>query len=158
KSTSRQVVLDYQRRFGDKFQYWFSSHRCLVFCELEHAQIILADRHTFEQSPLFFGNIVLICSNDIIILTSAKWKRHIRVLLPMLRRAKIIGHLETIVQCADRFIDQNFHPDQVHRDLVSSCQSFAMNVIGLIEFGCDFDMYADSLIKEAFYDITSYAM
>ncbi|CAF3669995.1 unnamed protein product [Rotaria sordida] len=147
-----QVFLDYQRRFGDKFQFWFGSHRCFVFCGVEHAQIIFAGRHTFEQSPLFFPNFDLFCPNAIVMLTGAKWKRHIRVLLPMLKRAKIIGHLETIVQCADRFIDQNLHPDQVHRDLVSCCQSFTMNVIGFIGFDHDFDAHINSPIKKAFRD------
>ncbi|CAF0940799.1 unnamed protein product [Rotaria sordida] len=152
KLSFHQVFLDYQRRFGDKFQFWFGSHRCFVFCGVEHAQIIFADRHTFEQAPLSFPNFDLLCPNAIVMLTGAKWKRHIRVLLPMLKRAKIIGHLETIVQCADRFIDQNLHPDQVHRDLVSCCQSFTMNVIGFIGFDHDFDAHINSPIKKAFRD------
>ncbi|CAF1039584.1 unnamed protein product [Rotaria sp. Silwood1] len=158
KSTFHQVLLDYQRRFGDKFQYWFGSYRCLVFCRIEHAQIIFADRHTFEQSPLFVPNFDLLCPNGIIMLTGAKWKRHMRVLLPMLKRAKMISHLETIVRCADRFIDENLHPGQVHRDLISCCQSFTINVIGLIGFEYDFDIHVNSLIKKAFHDFMFYAI
>ncbi|CAF4572301.1 unnamed protein product [Rotaria sp. Silwood2] len=156
KSTFAQVMFDYQRRFGDKFQFWLGSHRCLVFCRMEHAQTIFADHHTFEQSPLFLPNFDLFCPNGITMLTGARWKRHIRVLLPMLKRAKIIGHLDTIVECADRFIDQNLHPGQVHRDLISCCQSFTMNVIGLIGFNSDFDIHVNLPIKKAIQDILFY--
>ncbi|CAF3811990.1 unnamed protein product [Rotaria sp. Silwood1] len=145
-------MFDYQRRFGDKFQFWFGSHRCLVFCQMEHAQTIFSDRDTFERAPLALPNFDLLCPNGLMLLTGAKWKRHIRVLLPMLKRAKIISHLETIVECADRIIDQNLHPSQVHRDLITCCQSFTMNVIGFIGFDHDFDIHVNSPIKEAFQD------
>ncbi|CAF2962272.1 unnamed protein product [Rotaria sp. Silwood2] len=158
KTTFTQVILDYQRRFGDKFQFWFGSYRCLVFCQMEHAQTIFADRHTFEQSPLFLPNFDLLCPNGIAMLTGAKWKRHIRVLLPMLKRAKIVGHLERIVECADRFIDQNLHSGQVHRDLIPCCQSFTMNVIGFIGFDYDFDIHVNSPIKKAFQDFIFHAV
>ncbi|CAF1220699.1 unnamed protein product [Rotaria sordida] len=128
-STFREVMLDYQHRFGDKFQFWFGSHR-------------------------YFN---LLCSNGIIMLTGARWKRHIRVLLPMFKRTKIIGHLETIVECADRFIDQNLHSDQIHRDLISCCQSFTINVIGFIGFDYDFDIHVNLSIKKAFQDFIFYA-
>lgn len=152
ESTFNQVMIDYQHRFGDKFQYWFGSHRCLAFCRLEHAQAIFADRHTFEQSPLFLPNFDLLCPNGIVMLAGAKWKRHVRVLLPMLKRAKIVGHLEMITQCTDRFIDRYLHTGQIHRDLHAACQSLTMNVIGFIGFDCDFDAHVDSPIKKAFLD------
>ncbi|CAF4026968.1 unnamed protein product, partial [Rotaria sp. Silwood1] len=78
KSTLTQTMLDYQRRFGDKFQFWFGSHRCPTFCQMEHAQTIFSDRYTFEQSPLFVPNFDLLCPNGIVMLNGAKWKRHIR--------------------------------------------------------------------------------
>ncbi|CAF3143200.1 unnamed protein product, partial [Rotaria sp. Silwood2] len=152
KSTVTQIMLEYQLRFGDKFQFWFGSHRCLTFCRMEHVQAIFSDRHTFEQSPLFLPNFDLLCPNGIFVLSGLKWKRHIRVLLPMLKRTKIIVHLESIVQCADRFIDRNLHPNDVHRDLRSCCQSFTMNVIGLLEFDYDFDLQINVPIKKAFYN------
>ncbi|CAF1445641.1 unnamed protein product [Rotaria sp. Silwood1] len=158
KSTLTQTMLDYQRCFGDKFQFWFGSHRCPTFCQMEHAQTIFSDRYTFEQSPLFVPNFDLLCPNGIGMLNGAKWKRHIRVLLPMLKRAKIIGYLERIVQCADRFIDRNLHSSQVHGNLISSCQSFTMNVIGLIGFDNDFDIHVNSSIKKAFQDLISHAV
>ncbi|CAF1470330.1 unnamed protein product [Rotaria sordida] len=156
ESAFHQVLLDYQHHFGDKFQYWLGSHRCLVFCRIEHAQTIFADRRTFENSPLNHSNFDLFCPNSLVLLTGAKWKRHMRILLPMLKLAKIIGHLETIVQCADRFIDQNLHPGQIHRDLLSCCESLTMNVIGFVAFGCDFDIHANSQIKKAVHDFESY--
>ncbi|CAF4423388.1 unnamed protein product, partial [Rotaria sp. Silwood2] len=152
ESTFHEMMLDYQRRFGDKFQFWFGSHRCFIFCRIDHAQTIFANRHSFEQSPFILPNFDLFCPNGITILTGARWKRHVRVLSPMFKRRNIIGHLDTIVECADRFIDRNLDPGQIHRDLVSRCQSLTMNIIGLIGFDQDFDVQVNLHIKKAFQD------
>src|ERR1700722_16600546 len=95
---------------------------------------IFTDRHTFEQSPLFLPNFDLLCPQGIIMLTGAKWKRHVRIILPMLKRAKIISHLDTIVEYADRFIDRHLNDGHIHTDLLRSCQTLTMNIIGLIGF------------------------
>ncbi|CAF2415965.1 unnamed protein product [Rotaria sp. Silwood2] len=158
QSSFAQVTLDYQRRFGDKFQYWFGSLRCLVFCRMEHAQTIFDDRHIFEQSPLVLPNFDVFCPGSVSMLTGARFKRHIRVLSPILKRAKIINYLEIIVECADRFIDQHLCPGQVNRDLVSCCRSFGLNVIGFIEFGHDFDIHVDLPIKKAIDDFLYHAV
>ncbi|CAF3920206.1 unnamed protein product [Rotaria sordida] len=65
--------------------FWFGPHRCIVFCRPEHAQIIFTDRHNFEQSPLIMPYFDLLCPYGISLLTGAKWKRHIRVMLPMFK-------------------------------------------------------------------------
>jgi cytochrome P450 len=156
KITFHEVMIDYQRRYGDKFMFWFGSHPCLVFCLPEHAQTIFADRHTFEQSPLFLPNFDLLCPHGIFLLTGAKWKRHIRVMLPMFKRAKVIHYLEAIVDCTDRFIDQYFSNNQVHTNLITRCQSLTMNIIGLIGFDYNLDGTIDSSVKQAFEDFTYY--
>ncbi|CAF1080174.1 unnamed protein product [Rotaria sordida] len=97
KQTFPEVLIDYQRRYSDKFMFWFGPHRCIVFCRPEHAQIIFTDRHNFEQSPLIMPYFDLLCPYGISLLTGAKWKRHIRVMLPMFKRTKMITHLDTIL-------------------------------------------------------------
>jgi cytochrome P450 len=156
KSTFHEVMLDYQRQYGDKFVFWFGSNPCIAFCLPEHAQTIFSNRHTFEQSPSFLPNFDLICPHGIIMLAGAKWKRHIRVMLPALKRVKMLQHFDTIIECADRFIDQCLNDNQVHTDLVLRCQTVTMNIFGLIAFDYDLESSVDSPSKTAFHDFISH--
>lgn len=144
-----EMLIDYQRRFGDKFMLWFSHHPCPVFCLREQAQAIISDRHTFEQSQLFLPNCDLLCQNAIFLLTGPKWKRHIRVMSSIFKRAKITHYLDTIVECTDRFIDQHLHHNQVHTDLKRHCQSLLVNIMGFIAFNFDFDSALDVPLQNA---------
>ena len=152
KTTFHEVLLDYQRRYGDKFMFWFGSYPCLVFCLPEHARTIFSDRQTFEQSPLFLPNFDLLCPHGIFLLTGSKWKRHIRVMLPVFKRAKITHYLDTIIECTDRFIEQHLHNNQIHKDLKKHCQSLLMNIIGFIAFSYDFNTALDVSLKDALED------
>jgi cytochrome P450 len=157
KKTFPEVLIDYQRQYGDKYVFWFGPHPCIVFCRPEHVEAILTDRQTFEQSPFAMPNFDLLCPHALSLLRGAKWKRHARVMVPMFKRAKMIAHLDTILQCADRFIDQNLRDGEIHRNLCSCCQSLTMNVIGFIGFDYDFDNITDSQLKIAFEDFIAYA-
>ena len=155
KATFCETILDYQRRYGDKFVFWFGSYPCITFCLPEHAQTILSDRNTFEQSPLFLPNFHLLCPQGLVVLAGAKWKRHIRVMLPLFRRAKVMQYLDTIVKCTDHFIDQGLGNGQIHTDLLQRCQALTMSVIGLVGF--DYDLSnVDSPTRIAFHDFSYY--
>ncbi|UJR20344.1 hypothetical protein I4U23_023475 [Adineta vaga] len=158
RRTFHEIMHAYQKEYGDKFVYWFGSQPTVVFCLIEHAQTIFSDRQTFEQSPLFLPNFELIAPHGIVTLSGAKWKRHVRVMLPMFKRAKVIQHLDIISECADRFIDQYLIPDQIHTDLVRQCQTVTMNVIGFIAFDYDLDSQVNVKSKTMFYDIITSAV
>jgi cytochrome P450 len=152
KVTFHEVMLDYQRRFGDTFLFWFGPNPCITFCTVEHAQAIFADRSTFDQSPLFLPNFDLLCPHSIFMPTGSKWKRHVRVMLPMFKRAKVIHHSEIIVDCIDRWTDRCLKDGHVHTDLFAHCGSLTMNIIGLLGFDYDFDQRSDASFKEALED------
>ena len=152
KKAPHEMLIDYQRRYGDKFMLWFGHHRCVVFCLREHAQTIFSDRHTFEQSQLILPNCDLLCPHGLFLLTGLKWKRHIRVMLTMFKGAKITHYLKTIVECTDRLIDQHLHHNQVHKDLKMHCQSLFANIMGFIAFNCDFNSALNVPLKNALED------
>ncbi|CAF1016907.1 unnamed protein product [Adineta ricciae] len=155
KKSFHEVMHQYQQEYGDKFVFWFGTYPILVFCSLEHAKAIFADRHTFEQSPLFLPNFELFCPHSIVTFSGSKWKRHARVMMPMFKRAKVIQHLDVIAECADRFIDQCLIADQVHTNLVRQCQTVTMNVIGFIAFDYDLGAEMNSKTKVMFEDFIS---
>ena len=152
KISFHEILHDWQRQYGDKFLFWFGSRPTFVFCLPEHAKAILFDRQRFEQSPLFLPNFDLICPANITILTGERYKRHARIMLPVFKRAKVIPHIDTIVECADRFIDQHLKENEIHRNLVEQCQTLTTNVIGLIGFDYDLQNYRESGSKIALAD------
>lgn len=157
KITLHEVLHNFQRKYGDIFVYWFGPEPCITFCLPEHAQMIFSDRQTFEQSPLFLPNFDLICPSGIVIIAGAKWKRHARIMIPAFKRAKMIPHIDTIIECTDRFIDQCLKENEIHTDLVYRCQTLTMNIIGFIGFDYDLESSVDSPLKLAFHDFVFYS-
>lgn len=158
KVSFHEIMDDYQRRYGDKFVFWFGSSPNFVFCLPEHARAIFSDRQRFEQSPLFLPNFDLICPANITILTGDRYKRHARIMLPVFKRAKVIQHIETITECADRFIDKYLKENEVHTNLVDSCQVLTTNVIGFIGFDYDIQNCRDSDSKIALPDLVFHVL
>ena len=67
-----------------------------------------------------------------------RWKRHARVVLPMLKRAKIAQYVDTIVACTDRFIETQLIKDNGGKnDLIAKCQAFLLSIIVSIAFDSD---------------------
>ena len=158
KTSFHEIMHDYQRRYGDKFVFWLGSTPNFVFCLPEHAKTIFSDRQRFEQSPLFIPYFDLLCPANITILTGDRYKRHARIMLPVFKRAKVIQHIETIIECADRFIDKHLKDNEVHTNLVDCCQVLTINVIGFIGFDYDIQSYRDSGSKIALQDLAFHVL
>jgi cytochrome P450 len=90
-------------------------------------------------------------------LSGEKWKRHIRVILPAFKRAKIMQYIDTIIECTDRFIDQSLIDKQVHKDLVHRCQRLTTNIIGFIAFDYDLESEVGSALQTVLHDFIYYA-
>ena len=150
KTTITEILMNYQRRFGDTFVFWFGPYSCLTFCQAEQIQAIFADRQMFDQSPLFLPNFDLLCPHGIFLPTGPKWKRHARVMIPMFKKAKIMHHADLILHCADRWIEQNIKDGEIHIEVLNNCRALTMNIIGLIAFDYDFDSAQDHTVTRAF--------
>jgi cytochrome P450 len=73
----------------------------------------------------------------------AKFKRHTSVLSSLFRRNKIVGYLDTIIECTDKLLDRwrmnNKDPTYVHLDMVKQTQQLLINIFGFIGF--DYDLH-----------------
>ncbi len=157
RNAIHEVFSTYQHDYGDVFLFWFGPYPCPVFCLPEHAQAIFSDRQTFDESKLSLPNFDLLCPNGIVNLTGAKWKRHVRVMLPMFKRAKIAPYLETILHSTDQFIDRHLDDNRIYTDLVLRSQLLLMNIIALIAFNYNLDAALDSSLTLALQDFVYYA-
>jgi cytochrome P450 len=135
RKTFHEVFSDLKRIYGDIFTFWFGPYRCLVFNRVEHAQHILTSRHTYEISDIITANFSLLIPNSMFVSRNETWKRHARVVLPMLKRAKVLQYLDTIVTCTDWFIDTHLTKnDGGRKDLGAKCQALLFDIIGSIVF------------------------
>lgn len=150
KKAFHEVLSEFQHRFGDIFQFWLASHRCIVFCQLEHVEVILRNRHIFELSPLGLPNFDLMIPNGISMVYGEHWKRHAKVLVPLFKRANICHNFPEVMRLIDRFIVHKFRAEGVHSNLAENCKLLALNLSGLTTLECDFNTETDSSIKNAF--------
>lgn len=92
-----------------------------------------------------------------------KFKRHSTFTGPLFRRAKILGHLTTIIDCTDKLSDRwRTHyndPNQVHLNMIEQSQQLLMAAFGYIAFDYDLQTLDDqpenshNELTQAFYSL-----
>lgn len=131
-------------RFGDVFQFWMGANHCYVFCRPEHLEEIYNDRHRFERADIRTKTFGLIAENMIINLTGWKYKRHAKVVLPMLRKARFRSQTSLIVDCADQLVEiwrirlNKSKKELICTSLVSDLQQLMLDTFTLLTFDYDF--------------------
>lgn len=91
----------------------------------------------------------------------SQYKRHILVVMPLFRRAKILPQIDTIIECTDKLLHnwRNQNDGQIHTDIVDQCQKLLLNIFSLIAFDYDLHTLDDttdqtsSQLKTALVDI-----
>lgn len=66
------VLQDFQRKFGDLFQFWVGSVRLIVVSGHEDVHHIFAHRHVYEQGGVFLDKYRLINPDALICLTGKR--------------------------------------------------------------------------------------
>ncbi|CAF4117130.1 unnamed protein product [Rotaria magnacalcarata] len=128
-----------------------------VLSRIDHVQHVLADRHTYDIAETTARNFGVLFPTGLIALRGNEWKRHARFILPMLKRAKVLPYLNTIVTCTDRFIDEKLtrRNGEIHMDLVEQSQRLLLSIIGFIAFDYDLETTSTSGtfdLRDAFND------
>lgn len=157
-----EVHHEFKQKYGDAFSFWVGPFHTIVLSRMEHAKHILSDRQAYDMTSRVSETFGIIMPNGLISLRGDTWKRHARFILPIFKRSKILLHLDTIVTCIDRFIDEQFvnQDGKIHTDLVVQCQNVLLNIIALIAF--DYDLESSSKtdainLRNAFNDFVYYA-
>jgi hypothetical protein len=72
----------------------------------------------------------------------AKYKRHASITNVLLRRGKIIGHLDIIMDCADKLLTRwrtnNNDPTYIHLNMFEQMQQLVLDSFGHIFFDYSF--------------------
>ncbi|CAF1474940.1 unnamed protein product [Adineta steineri] len=94
-----------QKQFGDIFQIWVGSNHYYVFCRPEHAEQIHSDRHIFDRADVRTKTFGLIAEDFLITLAGSKYKRHAKVIIPMLRKHRFQSQISIIINYVDELIE-----------------------------------------------------
>jgi cytochrome P450 len=140
RKASHEVFLELKQIYGDVFTFWFGPCRCLVFSRVDHVQHIFTSRYIYETSDILTSIFALMIPKSLFPSRDQKWKRHARVVVPMLKRINILQYFDTILACTDRFIDTLLTKDDSGRkNLLSKCQELLLNITGSILLDHDLD-------------------
>ncbi|CAF1486220.1 unnamed protein product [Adineta ricciae] len=157
-----EVFAKLKENFGDAYLFWLGPYPSIILSRIEYVQHVLTDRHTYDQATSTTSSFGILFPSGLIALRGETWKRHARFILPMFKRAKILPYLNTIVNCIDHLVDEQFvkHNGEIRTDLVVQCQNVLLNVIARIAFDYDLELSSktDSIhLREAFNDFVCYA-
>ncbi|CAM2703726.1 unnamed protein product [Rotaria socialis] len=152
-----EALAELKAKFGDAFSFWLGPYYSIVLSRIDHVQHVLADRHTYDIAETTTRNFGVLFPTGLIALRGNEWKRHARFILPMLKRAKVLPYLDTIVTCTDRFIDEKLsrRNGEIHMDLVEQSQRLLLSIIGFIAFDYDLETTSTSGtfdLRDAFND------
>ncbi|CAF2181970.1 unnamed protein product [Rotaria magnacalcarata] len=149
--TLPEAIAELKEKYGDVFSFWFGPYYSIVLSRIDHVQHVLADRHTYDIAETTTRTFGILFPRGLLALRGDEWKRHARFILPMLKRAKVLPYLDTMIACTDRFIDEKLarQNGEIHTDLVEQSQRLLLDIIGFIAF--DYDL--DSLSSHDGYDL-----
>lgn len=95
----------------------------------------------------------------------AEFKRHAAFTGPLFRRAKLLVHFNTILDCTDRLLDRwrtNYtDPKAVHFNMIEQSQQLLLAVFGYIAFDYDLQTLDGQTVSQpneltqAFYDLVN---
>ena len=79
------------------------------------------------------------------IYSGAKYKRHSTLAVPLLRRAKIISNLDTIIDYTDRLLAKwRNNPIDIHTNIVQNCENLILEIFSSIAFNYDLKILDNS--------------
>ncbi len=95
------------------------------------------------------------------------FKRHATVIVPLLRRGKVVSNFELIIDCTDRLLNnwRRKPCEKIHTDIVRQSQNLMLAMFGFIGFNYDFETLNDDesennneLTKELQYKMSVFQM
>ena len=135
-----EAISSLETKYGDLVCFRVLFRRLIIVSRVDYVEHILSSRKLYDISDLTTQNFSLLFPNGLLSLKGEAWKRHARLMVPVFRRSKILIHFDTIIDCIDHFINENFvnKKEKIHKDLVEKCQHVLLRIIARIAFNYDF--------------------
>ena len=132
-----------QKLYGDIFQYWLGSNHFYVFCRPDHAEQIYHHRNAIDRAEMHKNTFGLIAEGALITLIGPQFKRHAKVVLPMLKKHKFLTQISMMTNCVDQLIEiwkvryENKH-DTICTCIVTDNQLLLLDLFTLLTFDYNF--------------------
>jgi cytochrome P450 len=144
-TSNKQVIDSYihglekmQNQFGDIFQVWIGSNHYFVFCRPEHAEKMYSERHIFDRADMRLKTFGLIAENSLITLIGPKYKRHAKVIMPMLKKQRFKSQISIIIDCVDQLIQiWKDRDDIICTSIVTDNQQLMLDTFSLLTYDYD---------------------
>ena len=78
-----------EKKYGDIFSFRIGFRRIIILSRIDYIQHILSNRQIYDISEMTTRNFSLLFPGGLLALKGDMWKRHARLMLPMLRRHQI---------------------------------------------------------------------
>ncbi|CAF3746745.1 unnamed protein product [Rotaria sp. Silwood1] len=143
-----QALCNLQEKFGDIFQYAIGLNSRLVFCRPHQAEYILStQRQTYETITELKNVLTLFMPKALIMQCGFDHKRLNRIMLPLLRKYRILPYMHNILDRTDELLrdwkkkyggDRN--TGKINFQIFEDYSSLTLEIIGLIAFDYDFNI------------------
>ena len=138
KNSLANALQRFQQNYGDVFLFHYFSTPIIVFNTIEHVQDIYKNRHLLDRFDLFHTNATTVLPNSLLSVKNEEWKKHARVVEPLLKRSALTPHLDEIVKCTDALIEKwtlETSGDELQSDVIDQCQRLLMNIMLSVSYG-----------------------
>ena len=138
KNSMANALLKFQQDYGDIFQFHYFSTRIFVFNTVEHVQEIYKNRHLLERFDLFYKNGKTVLSSSLIGVKNDEWKRHARIVEPLLKRNALVQYRDQILKCTDELIEiwtRKTNSNNLQTEVINQCQQLLLKIMLSISYG-----------------------
>ncbi|CAF1409395.1 unnamed protein product [Didymodactylos carnosus] len=136
-----------QEKFGDLYQMWLGAWSYTVFCRPEDAEYILStNRKNFDNTRATEEQFELLFPTAVIIRRGLDHKRISRIILPLLRKYRIVPYMNNIIEQTDKHLNVwkkmygQSESEKINRNIIKDYSSLAMEIIGIIAFDHNFKL------------------
>ena len=138
KNSMANALSKFQQDYGDIFQFHYFSSRVVVFNTVEDVQEIYKHRHLLDRFDLFYKNGETVLSRSLIGIKNDDWKRHARIVEPLLKRTALIQYCDQILKCTDELIEiwtKKTDHNNPQTEVINQCQQLLLKIMLSISYG-----------------------
>ena len=138
KHSVASVLSTFQQTYSDIFQFYYYSNRIVIFNTVEHVQEIYRNRHLLDRFESFYENAKIVLPKCMLSIKNEEWKRHARIIEPLLKRTALIQYFDRILNCTDQLIEiwrKESDKKKVHTEVINQCQQLLMEIMSSISYG-----------------------
>jgi cytochrome P450 len=122
-----------------------------MFNTVEDVQEIYRHRHLLDRLELFYNNANAILPRSLIGIKNEEWKRHARIVEPLLKRSALTQYLDQILKYTDDLIEiwtRRTDNNKLQTEIIDQCQQLLLKIMLSISYGEENNKHLMNIISE----------